>query len=52
MEKIKDLSHQYIDQILSWYNGLELLYQYGVLFLLIAIGICLVALFYLSRVIK
>ena len=52
MENIRDLYHQYFTQIMPWYNGLELLYQYGVLFLLIAICICLVALFYLSRAIK
>jgi len=37
MEKIKDLYHQYLDQIIAWYDGLEQMYQYGVFFLLIVI---------------
>jgi hypothetical protein len=52
MEKIKDLYHQYLDQIIAWYNGLEQLYQYGVLFLLIVIGFFIVLLFIISRVTK
>ena len=52
MEKIKDLYHQYSDQITAWYNGLEQLYQYGVLFLLIVIGLFIIAFFILSRITK
>jgi len=52
MEKIKDLCHQYLDQIIAWYDGLEQLYQYGVLFLLIVIGLFIVAYFILSRITK
>ena len=49
MEKIKDLYHQYSDSIIAWYNGIEELYQYGVLFLLIIIGLSIVAFFIISR---
>ncbi len=52
MEKIKDLYHQYLDQIIAWYNGLEQLYQYGVFFLLIVIGLFITAFFILSRITK
>jgi len=49
MEKIKDLYHQYLDQIIAWYSGLEELYQYGVLFLFIVIGLFIVSFFIISR---
>jgi hypothetical protein len=52
MEKIKDLYHQYFDQIIAWYDGLEQLYQYGVFFLLIVIGLFIIAFFALSRITK
>ncbi len=52
IEKIKGLFHQYLDQIMQWYDGLETLYQYGVLFLLIVIGFFLVSFFVLSRMTK
>ena len=52
MEKIKDLYHQYLDQIIAWYNGLEQLYQYGVFFLLIVIGLFIVGYYILSRITK
>jgi hypothetical protein len=52
MEKFTDLYHQYLDQIIAWYDGLEQLYQYGVFFLLIIIGLLVVAYFILSRVTK
>jgi len=52
MEKIKDLYHQYLDQIIAWYNGLEQLYQYGVFFLLIVIGLFITACVILSRITK
>lgn len=52
IEKIKGLFHQYQDQILQWYDGLETLYQYGVLFLLIVIGFFLVSFLILSRITK
>ena len=52
IEKIKDLCHQCPAQILQWYDGLELLYQYGVLFLLIVIGLLLMSFIILSRITK
>jgi hypothetical protein len=52
MEKIKDLYHQYSDQIIAWYDGLEQLYQYGVFFLLIVIGLFMISYFFLSRITK
>jgi len=52
MEKIKDLYHQYLDQIMAWYNGLDQLYQDGVFFLIIIVGLCIIAYFVLSRVTK
>jgi hypothetical protein len=52
IEKIKDLCHQYPVQILQWYDGLELLYQYGVLFLMIVIGLLLMSFIILSRITK
>jgi hypothetical protein len=52
IEKIKDLYHQYIAQILQWYDGLELLYQYGVLFLMIVIGLLFMSFIILSRITK
>ena len=52
IEKIKDLYHQYPARIMQWYDGLEILYQYGVLFLLIVIGLLLVSFIILSRITK
>lgn len=55
MEKIKDLQdlcHQYFDRIMAWYDGLEKLYQYGVLYLLLLIGLFIVSWFVLSRITK
>jgi len=52
IEKIKDLYHQYPDRIIQWYDGLEILYQYGVLFLLIVIGFFLISFIILSRITK
>ena len=52
IERIKDLYHQYPDRIMQWYDGLEILYQYGVLFLLIVIGLLLVSFVILSRITK
>ena len=52
MEKFKDLYHQYLDQIVAWYDGLEQLYQYGVFFLLIVICLFVVGYFILSRITK
>ncbi len=49
MEKIKDLYHQYLYQIIAWYDGLEQMYQYGVFYLLIVIGLFIVLYFILSR---
>jgi hypothetical protein len=52
IEKIKDIYTQYSDQILTWYEGLSELYQYGVIFLLIAVSLLIVAIFILSRITK
>ena len=52
IERIKDLFHQYPDRIIQWYDGLEILYQYGVLFLLIVIGILFISFIILSRITK
>ncbi len=52
MEKLKDLYHRYFDQIIAWYDGLEQLYQYGVLFLIIVIGFFIISFFLLSRITK
>ena len=52
IESIKDLYHQYPDRIIQWYDGLEILYQYGVLFLLIVVVFFLVSFFILSRITK
>ncbi len=52
MDKIRDLYNHYWDQIITWYSGLEQLYQYGVLFLLFVSGLLIVALFMLSRITK
>jgi hypothetical protein len=52
MENIKDLYRQYSDQIISWYNGLEQFYQYGVLFLLIVLSFFIAASVFLSRITK
>jgi len=52
MEKIKDLYHQYLDQIIAWYDGLEQLYQYGVFYLFIVIGFFIISWFVLSRITK
>ncbi|HOG16268.1 MAG: hypothetical protein A4E73_00989 [Syntrophaceae bacterium PtaU1.Bin231] len=49
MENLKVLYHQYVDQFVVWYNGLEQLYQYGVLFLFMVIGFFLFAGLLLSR---
>jgi hypothetical protein len=52
MEKIKDLYYQYFDQVMAWYDGLELMYQYGVFMMLIGIGFIIVIFFIVSRIIK
>ena len=52
MQRIKDLYQQYADQAMTWYDGLETFYQYGVLFVLIVIALFLVAFFLLSRIAK
>lgn len=52
MEKIKSMFDQYYDQAMAWYNSLEQLYQYGVLFLLILAGLLIVVFFIISRVTK
>lgn len=50
MEKIKYWLQGYWDAIMVWYEGLEPLYQYGVLFLLIIAGILLFSFFSLRKV--
>jgi hypothetical protein len=52
MEKIKNLWQQYSDSIITWYDNLEILYQYGILFLMIVFGLLLVSFFILSRITK
>jgi hypothetical protein len=52
IERIKDLYHQYPERIIQWYDGLEILYQYGVLFLLIVIGFIILSFIILSRITK
>jgi hypothetical protein len=52
MQRIKDLYQQNADQVMTWYDGLETFYQYGVLFLLIVIALLLVSFFMLSRITK
>jgi hypothetical protein len=52
IEKIKVLYHQYADRIIQWYDGLEILYQYGVLFLIIVAGLLFVSFIFLSRITK
>jgi hypothetical protein len=52
IERIQDLYHQYPDRIIQWYDGLEILYQCGVLFLLIVIGILFISFITLSRITK
>jgi hypothetical protein len=52
METIKELYNQYFDKIMDWYNSLDQLYQYGVLFLLVIIGFFVIAFFMLSRITK
>jgi hypothetical protein len=52
IDTIRGLWHQYTDKIIQWYNGLEILYQYGVLFLLIVIGFILLSFFIISRIAK
>jgi hypothetical protein len=52
MEKVKNLYHQYLDRIIDWYDGLEQLYQYGVLFMLFIIGLFIAAYIFLSRITK
>jgi hypothetical protein len=49
MEKIRELYHGYWEQIMTWYNGLEQFYQYGVLFLIIVISCFIISGFVLSR---
>lgn len=50
MEKIKNIFYHYMDQTIDWYSGLEKMYQYGILYLLIVIGFFIVAFFILSRI--
>jgi hypothetical protein len=52
MEKIRDLYHQYLDHIITWYKGLDQLYQDGVFYLLIIVCFCIIVYFILSRVTK
>ncbi len=52
MENIKDQFIQYWDQIMAWYAGLSQTYQYGVMFLLVLVGLLVVSSFIISRVTK
>ncbi len=50
IEKIKELYYHYSDQIITWYDGLEQLYQYGVFFLGLVAALLVVAFIMLSRI--
>ncbi len=52
MGKIKELYQTYVERIMDWYDGLEQLYQYGVLFLVIVVGLLIFAFFLLRRITK
>ena len=52
MQRIKDLYQEYADQAMTWYDGLETFYQYGVLFLLIVAALFIVSFILLSRITK
>ncbi|MBN1614608.1 MAG: hypothetical protein JW950_09105 [Deltaproteobacteria bacterium] len=50
IEKIKDLYQQYYDQIMMWYEGLNEVYKYGVIFLLIVACLLILAFWMLRRI--
>lgn len=50
VEKAKELYQHYAEQIITWYDGLEQLYQYGVFFLGIVFVLLVVAYVVLSRI--
>lgn len=50
MEKIKYWLQGHWDAIMVWYEGLEQLYQYGVLFLLIVAAILCFSFFSLRKI--
>ncbi|HOD29838.1 MAG TPA: hypothetical protein PKH03_11560 [Syntrophales bacterium] len=50
MEKLKELAQAYAERIMDWYNGLEQLYQYGVFFLVIVVGLLIFSFFFLKRI--
>jgi len=52
MEKIKDLYFEYFDRIMTWYNGLDDVLQYGVIFLVLVVGFIIVAYIIMSRISK
>lgn len=52
MEIIKNLYRQYLDQGIGWYNGLEQVYQYGVMFLFGAVCLIIMSYFMLSSATK
>jgi hypothetical protein len=52
IENIRNLLEQQADRIMNWYNGLEQLYQYGVFFLVIVVGLLFAAYLILSRITK
>jgi hypothetical protein len=52
MQRIKDLYQQYSDQAITWYDGLETFYQFGVIFVLIVVALFIGAFFLLSRITK
>ena len=49
METVKELYGLYFERIMAWYNGLEQLYQYGVLFLFMVFGFFVFAGLFMSR---
>ena len=52
MDRVRELYQHYWGQVMTWYDGLNELYQYGVLFLLIIAGLFVAAYFILSRITK
>jgi len=52
METVKELYGLYFERIMAWYNGLEQLYQYGVFFLVIVVGLLIFTFFLLRRITK
>lgn len=52
IDTVKDLYHHYYSLILDWYNGLDQVVQYGVLFFGGAFIILIVILFIMAKISK